>query len=228
MRLGTHKKTGQKCAIKFEKITSEPQIVAEYEFYQLLKGNKGFPNVYYCGTYGDYQVMAMEMLGKNLEAVFDQCKRQFSMKTIIFVTLQLLKRFETIHKARIVYRDVKPENFLLSLKSNTINVIDFGLSKFYMDENGQHYPCKKTNEIIGTYRYMSITAHLCKEQSRRDDLESIGYVIVYFLRLGKMPWSGLKASNYQEHNKMICDLKRNIPDEELLKNCPQEFLFYLK
>ena len=203
-------------------------MLVEFEFYQLLHNKKGFPNVYYCGIYQDYTVLVMEMLGVNLESLFDSCGRRFTLKSIIFLTLQLLKRFEVLHKLRIVYRDVKPENFLKSVKSNTINVIDFGLSKFYMDENNQHVPCQRSHEIIGTSRYMSINAHMCKEQSRRDDLEAIAYVIIYFLRLGKLPWSGIKAQSFSEHNKQICELKRNIPEEELCKGHPHEFIYFLK
>src|SRR5699024_295710 len=109
----------------------------------------------------------------------------------------------------------------------TVYVIDYGLSKQYIDSHGRHIPPCSTHELIGTSRYMSINAHQGKEQSRRDDLEAIGYVLVYFLR-GKLPWSGLKAASFNEHNRMICDLKRNIAEEELCQGHPSEFVYYLK
>lgn len=233
VRFGTNKKTGQKCAIKFEKIKKGNviQIVREFEFYRRLKGEKGFPQIFYCGAYsnGLYQVMVMELLGKDLATVFDQCNRQFTLKTIIFIILQLLKRFQVIHSAGIVYQDVKPENFLLSLKSNTIHVIDFGLSKFYLDENNRHYPCRSVPEITGTFRYMSIAAHCCMSQCRRDDLESLGYVILFFLRQGKLPWSGLRgATNTQQQCQMICDVKQSLSGDDLFMDYPQEFLVYFR
>lgn len=230
IRIAIHIKSGKKYAVKIEPNTTEPsQLNIENQFYQLLQNKKGFPYIHYYGTYGEYQVLVMEMLGKNLENAFDLCNRRFSLKTIIFLILQLLKRFETIHKYKIGYRDVKPENFLLGIKSNTVNIIDFGLSKLFVDPaTNKHVPCLQTNEIIGTSRYMSVNAHLCKEQSRRDDLESIAYVIIYFLRQGKLPWSGLKVATFSEHNKQICEIKRNIGDEELCNGFPEEFIYYLK
>lgn len=225
IRLGTNIRTGQVVAIKFESINSDRQLHNEYQCYSILLERKGFPIVHFFGRYDDqYEVLVMERLARNLDTLFEDCGRKFTLKSLIFIALQLLKRFETIHTSRIIYRDVKPENFMLGTNTNTIFIIDFGLSTIMTDSNriGQ-----STNELIGTSRYMSINAHQCKAQSRRDDLESIGYVFVYFLR-GKLPWSGLKANNFKEHNQMIVDRKRSISPEELCDGHPHEFLYYLK
>lgn len=197
------------------------------QVYSLLSGKKGFPAVYHFGKYLDYQVLVLELLGRDLEMLYEKCGRIFSLKSVIFLTLQLLKRFEVIHHAGIIYRDVKPENFLLGAKTNTVYVIDYGLSKQYVNDKGKHVAPGATNELIGTSRYMSVNAHKCAEQSRRDDLEALGYVFAYFLR-GKLPWSGLKAASFSEHNKMICDMKRTTGEEELLEGHPVEFAHYIK
>lgn len=228
IRVGTDVQTGQTVAIKFESMNSKDlQLMMENQIYQLLRGKKGFPSIYLFCRYMDHHVLVMEMLGRNLDSVFECLHYKFSLKSIIFLTLQLLKRFETIHQVKILYRDVKPENFMLGVRTNTVYVIDFGLSKSYVDSAGRHIQPHATHEIIGTARYMSVSAHLCREQGRKDDLEALGYVFLYFLR-GKLPWSGLKADGFKEHNRMICELKRDTPEEDLCAGYPQEYMNYLK
>lgn len=233
IRIAVNVKTGKKYAAKveFAKDNENGQLKQEYEFYLALQNNgqprTGFPAVYFFGTYGNTWMLIMEMLGKNLEAVFEACGRKFSLKSILFITIQLLKRFEVIHHNKILYRDVKPENFLFGVGSNTVNIIDFGLSQYYVDESGQHIPFKYINKIVGTTRYMSTNAHQCFQQSRRDDLVSIAYVIIYFLR-GSLPWSGIKVSASEDRNMVVCKIKQDIPDEELCKGFPIEFASFLK
>ena len=227
VRLGKNIKTGQCVAIKLEPLTtSDPQLNTEYETYCLLKNKVGFPVIFYYGHFMENNILIMEKLGCNLEDLFEQCDRRLTLKSILFLTLQLLKRFEVIHSCEILYRDVKPENFMLGTSDHTVHVIDFGLSKSYIDPNSQrHIPYKQTDELVGTTRYMSIRAHQCKEQSRRDDLEALDYVFLYFLR-GSLPWSGLYFDDFSEHNERICNMKRDTPDEELFDGFPLEYLFY--
>ena len=229
IRLGTDTKTKEKVAIKFEAIAcSDPQLKMENQIYQLLHGRTGFPIIYFFGQYLDYTVLVMQMLGRNLESVFDYCDRRFGLKTNLYLTVQLLRRFEVIHQCRIVYRDVKPENIMLGPGTNTVYIIDFGLSKSYIDPvTKQHIPYVATHELIGTSRYMSVRAHQGKEQSRRDDLEALCYVWAYFFR-GKLPWSGLRASNFKKHNQMITDIKQDFPEEELYKGAPRDYVDFLK
>ena len=228
IRIGKNVNTGHQVAIKFESLKiHDIQLIGENQTYQLLQGKKGFPSVYYFGQYMGNNVMVMEILGPNLECLFNACGRRLTLKSIIFFTVQLLKRFEVIHQCRILYRDVKPENFMLGINTNTVYIIDFGLSKSYIDSNGRHIPDKQTNELIGTSRYMSVRAHQCKEQSRRDDLEALAYVFIYFLR-GKLPWSGLLINDFKQHNQTICHLKRDTPELELCAGFPQEYIFYLQ
>lgn len=104
IRIGTNITTNQTVAIKLEKMGHNAQLQNEHYAYGLLTGKKGFPVLYYFGRYLDYQVLVIEMLGRDLESVFEKCNRRFTLKSMLFVTIQLLKRFEDIHQVGLLYR----------------------------------------------------------------------------------------------------------------------------
>ena len=163
----------------------------EAKILELIKGGIGIPEMYWKGPFeGRYVTMVLEILGPSLEDVFNMCNRKFSLKTMIMLTDQMISRLQYLHVKNYIHRDVKPDNFLMGLrgKSNILYVIDFGLSKKYWDpKTHQHIPYKENKNLTGTARYASINAHLGIEQSRRDDLEGIGYVVLYILK-GWLPW----------------------------------------
>lgn len=111
---------------------------------------------------------------------------------------------------------------------NQVYIVDFGLSKEYADASGKHLSYREGKSLTGTARYMSINTHLGIEQSRRDDLEALAYLFIYFLRDGKLPWSGLKAPTVKERYRMIGQGKQSIPVEELCSACPEEYAAFLK
>ena len=168
----------------------------------------------------------MQLLGPNLVELFNYCNvRKFTISTVCMLALQMLNRIEYIHKKLYIHRDIKPENFLTGCgeKSNVIYLIDYGLCKQYkLPKTHQHIPYKEGRSLTGTARYVSINTHLGIEQSRRDDLESIGYVLVFFLR-GSLPWQGMK-SNQDKYNK-ICEKKLQIPSEILCYGLPGKISF---
>ena len=160
-----------------------------------MKRSSCVPLLHYIGTDNsvatcNMHVMVMDMLGPSLEDLFQSCKRQLDVKSVLLVAIQLMQHFQKIHAERIIHRDVKPDNFLIGATESTrdkIFVIDFGLAKCYQNSAGEHIPYKDGKNLTGTARYASIATHQGKEQSRRDDLECIGHVLLYMLK-GSLPW----------------------------------------
>ena len=188
--LGVNVTTGEEVAIKLESTkTRHPQLLYESKIYRILYGGIGIPNVRWYGIEGDYNVMVLDLLGPSLEDLFNYCSRTFKLKTVLLLANQLLTRLEFIHTKSFIHRDVKPDNFLIGPNrlSHVVYIIDFGLAKCFKSSDGEHIPFRDGKNLTGTARYASINTHLGYEQSRRDDLETIGHVILYFLR-GSLPW----------------------------------------
>lgn len=228
--LGTNISTGTEVAIKLECVrTRHPQLHIESKIYKIMQQAAGIPEIKWCGSEGDYNVMVMELLGPSLEDLFNFCSRRFSLKTVLLLADQMISRVDYIHTRNFIHRDIKPDNFLMGLgqKGNLVYIIDFGLAKKYRDARTlSHIPYRENKNLTGTARYASINTHLGIEQSRRDDLESLGYVLMYFNR-GSLPWQGLKAATKKQKYERISEKKMSTPVEELCKGYPTEFLTYL-
>lgn len=232
--------------------TKKERLYQEYLFYRDLNNNvtyTGIPKVYWYGrtvlsipSTRDHtsvqkvlrNVMIMEYLGPSLDKLFFYSKYCFSMKTILMIGIQCIERLEFIHNNGIIHRDIKPENFLIGASNdtkNTIYLVDFGLSKRYIDlVNYRFNQFKNTRSFAGTYRFCSLRSHKRLEQGRRDDLESLGYVMIYFMKR-ELPWQGVKdngdVGDYTKSN-VIFKMKRDISVEELCKDCPAFICLYIK
>lgn len=227
--MGTNMTTGEEVAIKLETIRSRhPQLLRETKIYRSLHGSVGIPSVRWFGVEGDYNVMIIDLLGRSLEDLFNDCSRLFHLKTVLTLADQLLCRLDTVHTKCYIHRDIKPDNFLMGRggRRTMCYVIDFGLSKLYRDpRNHRHIPYREGKNLTGTARYASINTHMGIEQSRRDDLESLGYVLMYFLR-GSLPWQGLKANTKKQKYERILEKKAEIPTEVLCKGFPGELCLH--
>ncbi|KAK3210456.1 hypothetical protein Dsin_015162 [Dipteronia sinensis] len=227
--LGTNIQTNEEVAIKLENVkTKHPQLLYESKLYRILQGGTGIPNVRWFGVEGDYNVLVMDLLGPSLEDLFNFCSRKLSLKTVLMLADQMINRVEFVHSKSFLHRDIKPDNFLMGLgrRANQVYVIDFGLAKKYRDSSThQHIPYRENKNLTGTARYASMNTHLGIEQSRRDDLESLGYVLMYFLR-GSLPWQGLKAGTKKQKYEKISEKKVSTSIEALCRGYPTEFASY--
>merc|ERR1719324_2038879 len=168
----------------------------------------------------------MPLLGPTIEDMVQKCRGKLTAKTTMMIAEQILRRLEYLHSLGIVHRDIKPENFMLGrgATEHHIYLIDFGLSRAYHDGE-RHRPLRTKLSLTGTARYASINAHKGLEQSRRDDLEAIGHMLIYFLR-GSLPWSGLEAKTQEEKYRKIREKKEDVPLPELCKGFPSAFEDY--
>ncbi|KAG1773472.1 kinase-like domain-containing protein [Suillus occidentalis] len=229
---GTKLLTSQPVAIKFEPRKSDaPQLRDEFRSYRTLNGTVGVPQVHHFGQEGLHNVLVIDLLGPNLEDLFDMCGRKFTIKTVCMSAKQMISRIQSVHDKSLIYRDIKPDNFLVGVPgtktSNTIHIIDFGMAKHYRDPKTKvHIPYRERKSLSGTARYMSINTHLGREQSRRDDLESLGHVFMYFLR-GGLPWQGLRAATNKQKYEKIGEKKQTTPIAELCEGFPEEFAIYM-
>ncbi|CAG8494860.1 912_t:CDS:2 [Dentiscutata heterogama] len=256
-----HTTTNERYAIKREVIDIvHPQLPHEAEVLKLLKGASFIPKVYWFGTEGIYNAMIIDLFGPNLRLL----RKAYAKLPVHFVSdvaQQMVTILEYIHKQGVVYRDVKPDNFLLERnfplqisrlaafdsdddasetkikdlkllvsRKHHINIVDFGLSAFYIDhETGKHIQKNQqlTKNKTGTARYASLGVHRGLQHSRRDDMESLGYVLLELLR-GDLPWAGVTARNSRQGWAKMLKIKEEIPLDELYEGFPRGFMLYLQ
>jgi len=228
--LGRNIKENIPIAIKVEENGTRSHLFLEYEILQEIQGDEGIPKVYKFKQGHKHNYLIMELLGKSIDKLFSDCKKNFSYKTIFQIGYQMIQRIEYVHSKGYIHRDIKPGNFVIGKgdKSKIIYIIDFGLSKRYIDKNNKkHIPYKEGKGLTGTARYVSLFTHYGIEQSRRDDIEGIAYNLIYLAK-GKLPWQGVKTKNKKEKHKKIMESKLAYSPEQLCKDLPDEFVKLLK
>ncbi|KAF9378498.1 Casein kinase I isoform alpha [Podila verticillata] len=280
-----HNATGVDYAVKREAVNEpHPQLTHEAKMYEKLAGGVGIPSLRWFGREGAYNALVIDLLGPNLKQVRRE-NEKFPLSFVIELGVQMISQIEFIHKKGIVYRDIKPENFLLDAdidlpeapigKAHTpptypdqtmsffndtrqrqqsiesdhsafsnlssspgspvilsygkpdLSIVDFGLAAYYRDASGKHIPNKgSTKHKIGTARYASINIHAGREHSRRDDIESIGYMLLEFL-IGTLPWSGITARTSRQGWAKMREIKEDTDLDELCDGLPRGFMTYI-
>lgn len=233
---GVHVETGEEVAVKIEgSAVANSMLKFETACYKRLRITErvvGFPRALWSGWCSDGRTLVMERLGDDLEKCFQRCGGRFSLGTVLQIADQMLRRIEYMHERSLLHRDIKPENFLMGSslygKGSVIHLIDFGLAKQYRDERTHcHIMYREGRHLTGTPRYASVNAHLGIEPSRRDDLESLGYMLIYFLQ-GGLPWQGLgKVTDTRKRKyERIMERKLTTASAVLCADLPEEFVQY--
>jgi len=236
---GTDVRTGARVAVKVQ--TVEPgSSRGSYQSEGILRNEvflleligrpgpppHGIPHVHGFSTEGPHCCLVIDLLGRNLEECKEACGGTFNLSTTALVAEQLIRVLAFVHSRGVVHRDVKPENFMCGLgpRRHIVHIVDFGLSARYFTKS--HALEKRGHVMHGTARYMSKHAHAGWTQSRRDDLEAVGHMLVYFLR-GSLPWSGLDDSDYGTLLCMIEEEKERLPVRDLCEGLPRELEMHL-
>jgi len=217
-------------AIKVEEQVQRSHLAMECQILKELQGGDGIPKIFKLHNGHKHNYLIMQLLGKSLDKLFADTNRHFSIKTVSQIAYQMVQRIEYVHSKGYIHRDIKPGNFLIgkNLDCKKLYIIDFGLSKRYIDKNtNKHINFKEGKGLTGTARYVSLNTHYGIEQSRRDDIEGIAYNLIYFAK-GKLPWQGVKTKNKKEKHKKIMEFKEEYIPEKLCEGLPEEFPTLLK
>jgi serine/threonine protein kinase len=228
--LGRNIKENTPIAIKVEDSSNRSHLHLEYEILKDIQGGIGIPRIFKYRQGQKHNYLIMELLGKSIEKLFSDNEKCFTYKTIFQIGYQMIERIQYVHYKGYIHRDIKPGNFVIGRgeKNKIIYIIDFGLSKKYIDlETNKHIPYKEGKGLTGTARYVSLFTHYGIEQARRDDIESIAYNLIYFAK-GKLPWQGVKTKNKKEKHKKIMESKLANTPGILCMGLPDEFEKLLK
>ena len=219
----------KKVAVKVENKEKGLNLLEKESFYLYNLKGVGLPEVISFGYSGKYNILVQSLLGESLGRIFYKNKNSFSLKDICMFSIQILHRIEHVHSKYIIHRDIKPENFLIGNPDKyLIYIIDFGLSKKYKSSRtNKHVQFRLTKKFTGTARYASLNAIRGAEQSRRDDLEAIGYMLLFFFSNGKLPWQGVSCKAKAEKYSKIYYMKKTLDFDDFCKNMPKEIITYM-
>ncbi|CAD8137912.1 unnamed protein product [Paramecium pentaurelia] len=222
-------RTSDHVAIKIEKpeIDDLFSLDREVQILRILHGIPQVPKLKWAGKDKGNNVMVIQLLGRDLTHYLRQRKR-FSLACVLGIADQMLTILEAIHSKGIIHRDIKPENILAGKdrEQNIIYLVDYGIAKQFKDKDDKHIPLRENKPFLGTSRYASMAAHRGQELSRKDDLESLGYMLIFLLK-GSLPWQSISYKNEDEKVKMVGLMKMRITSQELCQDIPTEFMRFI-
>ena len=218
-------------AVKLEPIKDSNFLLEEESLLLSYINNPRIPKVKQFGYSGPNIILVMELLGPSLDKIIQSLPVQkMTLRCVCNIGYQMINIFESLHNQNIIHRDVKPGNIAIGIgkKHKFLYLIDFGLSiKYRSSSTKKHLPFEQGKKLVGNARYSSINALEGGSQSRRDDLESLGYVLIYFC-LGRLPWQGKVSHSKEDKYYKIRELKKTITPAELCENLPPQFEEYIK
>lgn len=218
--LGENIYTGEKIAIKIEFSSESSVLRNEAKIYKYLDKCDGIPKMRTFGIEGKFNYMVIDLLGESLESLRVRYGGKVDIDKVVEIGIQMINNIERLHKLGIIHRDIKPENFLFNVENTSLKIIDFGLARRYLNEKGEHIKEEHGRKLTGTARYVSINVHKGITPSRRDDMESIIYILIYLLN-GELPWQNVKKKGRNENimkKKQSLEFKKEYKEmEELMK-----------
>ncbi len=226
-----NKKTNELVALKIpvqnQERDGQKSLLDEAKIYKSISSpENGVANMKVT-TCKDRKIIVMDLLGPSLESIVAS-RKKFGMKTVTYLAIKMIDTIKYIHSCGYIHRDIKPDNFVIGYEDKKkLYCIDFGLAKRFMRRNGEHIPYSQDRRFCGTARYASIAAHNNTEQGRKDDLESIAYILIYLYK-GKLPWQGIKHKDKKERYRLIGEKKEKLSEEILCEGMPREFCVFLK
>lgn len=222
---GVHKWSNRPVAIKLEPLEAKTRILEhEYNVYRhIYLPNSGIGRCHYYGIEGDFAVLVIDLMGRSLGSLFKYCNYKFSLKTTLMIGDQMIHRLEYLHDCNFIHRDLKPDNMLIgkSNQKDRIHLIDYGLAKKYFNK-GKHIPYRTGGKLVGTARYASVNSHLGYQLSRRDDMISLVYILIYFIK-GRLPWQDAGGKTKEEKYDNIKRMKQNLTPTQICEGLPTGF-----
>lgn len=219
--------TNDRVAVKIEKKDVKSILKHEANIYYKCKSIKGIPSIRMFGTESNYNYIVMDLLDLSLEQLRENdINGRISLIETLSISIQMINCLEKLHGLGIIHRDLKPENILM--RENTVYLIDFGIARYYINQDRCHIPITYDKKFIGNIRYASLNVHNGIEPSRRDDLISLGYIFILCLK-GKLPWQNIDSTSItkQEKYNIIKNTKENTSIIDLCSEIPYEFLSYM-